>query len=113
VANLTVQPAPAKSGQPPTFYITFLNPTGAGQGSNVCVEIWDPNKPKNSIGITTCRGTTIAPGTSQVPATDWKVSGLGGCVGYRARVVAKSGEDRTPFTQPDGADFWLDFQVCP
>ncbi len=113
VTQLRIDPPSPVRSESPEFYVTFSNTTAAPRTHRWCVEIWDPRNSRNSFGVTTCRSREMPVGVSELDATGWRIR-VGQCLLFRARVVWEDeGRNRIPFTQPDGSDLWLDFQVCP
>lgn len=114
ISALRVEPTTPKADTGPTFFATFQNRSSDNQGFDVCVEIWDPEKTKNSTGLTACKQTTMPPGSTEMQIGGWAPKGQGECKPFRARAIARDEEDnRTPFVQVNGQDLWVDFTVCP
>lgn len=116
VNSLRFSPRAPKRGQPVTFFATFVNSTGRAQNYKWLVEIWeqDANK-KNRYGQADGLQQQIPVGTNERATGDsWKVAGGGPCIPFRARVVYQDDQSRAiPFKQTNGADLWVNFQVCP
>jgi hypothetical protein len=115
VTGLRLSPPAPKRGEGITFFVTFLNAFGQKKDHRWRVEIWRLEETKSSFGVTDGKQPTIAPGTSELATFDnWKLTGGGPCESFRARVIWEDeSQHRTPFTQPDGAELWRNFQVCP
>lgn len=116
VNSLRLAPGSPKRGQPVTFFVTFFNSTGRPQSYKWLVEIWeaDVNK-RNPYGQADGLQRDIPVGTNERATGDsWKVAGGGPCLPFRARVVYEDDQKRRiPFKQTNGADLWVNFQVCP
>lgn len=113
VTSLRVEPPEPKSADDIVFYATMLNTTGQAQQFDLCVEIFNPDSLKRSVGITTCRPQPVAEGTSEVPTNGWKTR-EGSCVQYLAKAIFEDQtKARVTFLKPDGDNFWLNFTVCP
>jgi hypothetical protein len=112
VTNVRVDPPEPRSGDEITFYTTLLN-TREEQQYNYCVEIFRGQDVSKSVGISTCRPVSVAPGTNEFSSTGWNVR-EGSCTQYLARAISEDlAKARTPFLQPDGSIYYLNFTVCP
>lgn len=116
VNSLRLTPRAPKRGEPVTFFATFVNSTGKPQNYKWLVEIWeqDANK-RNPYGQADGLQNNIPIGTNERATGDsWKVAGGGPCLPFRARVVYEDDQNRrVPFKQTNGAELWVNFQVCP
>lgn len=116
VSNLRLNPRAPKRGELVTFFVTFLNSTGKAQNAKWFVEIWEANSnKKNAYGQADALKNEIPSGTNErATGSSWKVAGGGPCIPFRARVVYQDSESRRiPYKQPNGAELWKSFQVCP
>jgi hypothetical protein len=112
VTRVRVDPKPRK-GEPVNFYLTFVNTTGHAQVHKVCAELYRIGESK-SFGVTSCPSQSIPPGTTEVNAGSWTLTGIHECLPVRAHAISRDeGQVRTPLQQPTGAELWLDLQVCP
>ncbi len=116
VNSLRFTPRAPKRGEPVTFFATFVNSTGRAQNYKWLVEIWeqDANK-RNPYGQADAQQPQIPSGTNERATGDsWKVAGGGPCIPFRARVVYEDDQNRRiAFKRTNGADLWVNFQVCP
>ncbi len=112
---IRVTPAAPKRNQPVTFYVTFLNTTGAPQTYRWRVIIFPPEG-KNAKGDTAFLDSTIPVGTSELASPDnWTIRGPGPCEDYIARVFWLD-ENKQPveFLKPDRSGGpAAGFQICP
>lgn len=112
-SQMSVDPAKPRKNDQISFRVTFINTTGHAQAHKVCAEIFRLGETK-SFGITSCASANIPPGTSQVQTGTWRLTGIHACLPIRAHAIARDdGDVRVPLHQPNGADLWLDLQVCP
>lgn len=114
VTNMRTDPADPKRGQGVAFIATFLNTTGAPQGYNWLVQIYDSDTNKR-FGETGVLGIAVPPGTAEFRTpNDWKVTGAGGCISFYAQAQYQNPEKaRIPFNATNGNPFSYGFQVCP
>ncbi|MCC7164009.1 MAG: hypothetical protein IT331_16045 [Anaerolineae bacterium] len=115
VSKLRFEPGYPRNNDPVMFYATIINQTGKDQHYPVCVEIYRPDAAK-PFGTSSCDTPTIVPNTSEVFAGYWTGTGIKECIPVRARPVLREegeGETRLPFTRLNGAELWIDFNVCP
>ncbi len=112
VNSLRFTPRAPKRGQPITFFATFVNSTGRAASYKWLVEIWEADTTKrNRIGQANGQQPSIQVGTKELATEGWQI-GPGPCAPYRARVVYED-PSPIPFKRTNGADLWVNFQVCP
>ncbi len=112
VTNLRVNPPAPRSGDQITFYTTLLNTQGETR-YNHCVEIFRGQDVSKSVGISSCGPISVPLGTNEFPSSGWNVR-EGSCTQYLARAISEdAAKARTPFLQPDGQIYYLNFTVCP
>lgn len=114
VNSLRYAPRAPKRGAPVTFFATFVNSTGRAQSYKWLVEIFRQNETK-PYGQADAQQQQIPIGTNERATGDsWKVAGGGPCEPFRAHVVFVDDQGRRiPFKRTNGADLWVNFQVCP
>ena len=114
--SVRVDPLKGTRGQAESFFVTFLNTTGAPQTYRWRIRIYEPDK-KNSFGDTATLDTSIPVGISeQASANNWKVTGPGDCLTFFARVFWAdfNSKQETEFVKPDQSGGpAAQFQVCP
>jgi hypothetical protein len=113
--SIRVEPTAPKRNQPVTFYVSFLNTTGAPQNYRWRILVFPPEG-KNAKGDTTTLSSTIPVGASELASADnWTIRGPGGCEDYFARVFWLD-ENKQPheFLKPDESGGpAAGFQICP
>lgn len=115
--SIRVDPPAPKRNQPVTFFVTFLNTTGAPQGFRWRIRIFPPDNLRNAKGDTTPLPNTIPVGVTELPSSNnWTIHGPGDCEQYLARVfsVDPSTKQETEFVKPDQSGGpAVGFQICP
>lgn len=112
--NISVDPNPARAGNPIVFTAQLLNTTGAPQNFNWCVELYTLDNTRNSTGITPCIPTTLAPGDNQITGAQYTIQQIGACEPRLAKVIFETQEKaRIPFLQTNGENLWFNFSICP
>ncbi len=115
--SIRVDPPAPKPGQNVTFFVTFLNTTGAPQGYRWRIRIYNPDNMRNSFGDTATLNTTIPVGTSeQASDNGWALRGASDCGTFIARawVVDPNTKQETEFLKPDQSGGpAAQFQDCP
>ncbi len=116
VNSLRLNPRAPKRGEPVVFLAPFVNTTSKAQGYKWFIEIWQADSAKkNAYGQADGLQQQIPSGAHELATgNSWKVAGGGPCLPFRARVVYQGDQTRRiPFKQTNGADLWMNFQVCP
>ncbi len=100
--SVRVDPSPPKRGQQLTFFVTFLNTTGAVQHRKWYVKIFPPDS-KNSKGETPKVDNDLPVGTSEFQSGQWSLTGPGPCEEFLARVfwIDQSNNNVVEFIKPD------------
>lgn len=114
VTALAVDPPNPKRGQGVRFVATFSNTTGAARDFDWLVMIYQPDK-KNAFGETAVTHVTVPAGVSQFgSASNWAVTGSGGCISLYAQPVLRDSDgSRQPFANAAGGVASPGFEVCP
>jgi hypothetical protein len=111
---IKIEPAPAKSDEPPQFTVTFLNTTGVTQTYRWFVKVYQQDQPK-SFGETSKTDSDIPTHTAQLTAAaDWKTTTVVQCLFLIARVFSVDDNNQVhEFLKPDGYNPATGFYVCP
>ena len=114
--SIRLDPPEPKRGQFVTFYVTFLNTTGAPQSFKWRIRLFYADDPKRGFGDTAPLDTAIPVGTSeQTSANNWRVTGPGDCLSLIARVFwLDESKNAIEFLKPDQSGGpAAGFQDCP
>ncbi|MDE3090037.1 MAG: hypothetical protein KGJ80_11705 [Chloroflexota bacterium] len=113
--SIRVDPTAPKRGQAMTFFVKFVNATGAPQHYKWFAKIYPPDA-KNSKGETPKVDNDFPVGTAEFQSAEWKLTGPGPCEDYFARVFWIDPDSKvvTEFVKPDQSGGpATGFQVCP
>jgi hypothetical protein len=115
VLAIKIDPNPGKSGQSPTFTVTFVNATGQPQIYRWFVKIYEKDQPQ-SFGETSKTESWLPTNSVTLPSiSDWKTTAVAPeCSFYIARVFwLDSNNQVIEFTKPNGASTATGFNICP
>ncbi len=113
--SIRVDPSKPQIRQPMTFFVKFLNATGAPQHFKWYMKIYEPDA-KNSKGETPKSDNDFPVGTVELQSQSWTLSNLGACQDYVARVfwIDPNNNNVVEFSKPDQSGGpAAGFQVCP
>ncbi|TAH49424.1 MAG: hypothetical protein EYC68_17840 [Chloroflexota bacterium] len=114
VANVRVDPAAPRAGEPMQFSAQFLNTSGSAKQLEWCVEIFPPDDVGKSVGISSCQQQQIPLGETVQGGAQWNLQRIGSCTPYLAKAIFRDqAQARFDFLQPTGQIYWLNFTVCP
>jgi len=115
VTAIKIDPNPGKSGQSPTFTVTFENRTGQPQIYRWFIKIYEKDQPQ-SFGETSKLESWLPINTITLPSvSDWKTTAVASeCSFYIARVFWLDANNQVnEFSKPNGASTATGFNVCP
>lgn len=118
VTNIRLDPAKPNRGNQVTFYVTFLNTTGAPSNYAWQILLYEEEKccnPARTYGTSLLQQMTIPTGSNVLAsANNWKVAGAGDCVSFYAQVSYQDPEKHPViFNMPNGQPYTIPFTVCP
>ncbi len=113
VTGMRVDPPQPKRKFDMTFFSTFLNTTGIAQSYRLVAFVYRPDQTR-PMGQSFTNLVTVPPGTSELAAPGWVLTGPGGCEDFTVRVGwVDEQRHETIFTLPSGQVFQIPITVCP
>lgn len=113
VTAMRIDPPQPKRRFDMTFLATFLNTTGAVQNYRLVAFVYRPDQTR-PMGQSFTNAVSIPPGTSELPAPGWVLTGPGGCEDFTVRMGwVDEQKHETIFNLPGGQVFQIPVTVCP
>ena len=113
VTAMRIDPPLPKRRFDVTFYATFLNTTGAAQSYRLVAFVYRPDQTR-PMGQSFTNAVNILPGTSELAAPGWVLTGPGGCEDFSVRIGwVDDQKHETIFNLPSGQPFQIPITVCP